>query len=294
MKEKKNFSIYLFYLIPVFLLITVFVYYPVIKGIVFAFQSYNLFNTSNIAFIRFDNFKEIFSDIAFPFLQILKNTLIWVFVSLVLQFLLGFILAFLLKKPFPGRGIYTSFVFYTWAVSGFAIGLIWSWIFNGQFGLMNDILMRLHLISAPIGFLSDPKYAMASVIVANVWYGIPYFGIMLLAALQSVPEELYEAAKVDGANAFTRLFSVTIPYIRPTIISTTLLRMMWIMNFPEIIYGMTSGGPANSTNILSTYMLNKIYLEFDYGQGAAIGVMIMTLLFTFAVIYIGITSRKEE
>lgn len=294
MKEKKNFSIYLFYLIPVFLLITVFVYYPVIKGIVFAFQSYNLFNTSNIAFIRFDNFKEIFSDIAFPFFQILKNTLIWVFVSLVLQFLLGFILAFLLKKPFPGRGIYTSFVFYTWAVSGFAIGLIWSWIFNGQFGLMNDILMRLHLISAPIGFLSDPKYAMASVIVANVWYGIPYFGIMLLAALQSVPEELYEAAKVDGANAFTRLFSVTIPYIRPTIISTTLLRMMWIMNFPEIIYGMTSGGPANSTNILSTYMLNKIYLEFDYGQGAAIGVMIMTLLFTFAVIYIGITSRKED
>lgn len=294
MKEKKNFSIYLFYLIPVFLLITVFVYYPVIKGIVFAFQSYNLFNTSTIAFIRFDNFKEIFSDIAFPFLQILKNTLIWVFVSLVLQFLLGFILAFLLKKPFPGRGIYTSFVFYTWAVSGFAIGLIWSWIFNGQFGLMNDILMRLHLISAPIGFLSDPKYAMASVIVANVWYGIPYFGIMLLAALQSVPEELYEAAKVDGANAFTRLFSVTIPYIRPTIISTTLLRMMWIMNFPEIIYGMTSGGPANSTNILSTYMLNKIYLEFDYGQGAAIGVMIMTLLFTFAVIYIGITSRKED
>ncbi len=117
---------------------------------------------------------------------------------------------------------------------------------------------------------------------------------MLLAALQSVPEELYEAAKVDGANAFTRLFSVTIPYIRPTIISTTLLRMMWIMNFPEIIYGMTSGGPANSTNILSTYMLNKIYLEFDYGQGAAIGVMIMTLLFTFAVIYIGITSRKED
>lgn len=294
MKEKKNFNIYLFYLIPVFLLITVFVYYPVIKGIVFAFQSYNLFNTSTIAFIRFDNFKEIFSDIAFPFFQILKNTLIWVFVSLVLQFLLGFILAFLLKKPFPGRGIYTSFVFYTWAVSGFAIGLIWSWIFNGQFGLMNDILMRLHLISAPIGFLSDPKYAMASVIVANVWYGIPYFGIMLLAALQSVPEELYEAAKVDGANAFTRLFSVTIPYIRPTIISTTLLRMMWIMNFPEIIYGMTSGGPANSTNILSTYMLNKIYLEFDYGQGAAIGVMIMTLLFTFAVIYIGITSRKED
>lgn len=294
MKERKGFDIYLLYLIPVFLLITVVVYYPVLKGLVFAFQDYNLFNTTNITFNGFDNFKHIIEDIAFPFGQILCNTFVWVFASLVLQFIFGFILAMLLKKPFPGRGIYTSFVFYTWAVSGFAIGLIWAWIFNGQFGLMNDILMRLHLIDKPIGFLSDPKYAMKSVIMANVWYGIPYFGIMLLAALQSVPEELYEAAKVDGANAFTRLFSVTIPYIRPTIISTTLLRMMWIMNFPEIIYGMTSGGPANSTNILSSYMLNKIYIEFDYGQGAAIGVMIMTLLFTFAVIYIGITSRKED
>ena len=294
MRDNKKLNIYLCYLIPVFLLISIFVYYPVIKGIFFAFQNYNLFNTSVRAFNGFDNFTHIIKDIAFPFLQILKNTFIWVFASLILQFVFGFILAMLLKKPFIGRGIYTSFVFYTWAVSGFAIGLIWSWIFNGQFGLMNDILMRLHLIDAPVGFLSDPKYAMMSVIIANVWYGIPYFGIMLLAALQSVPEELYEAAKVDGANAYVRLFHVTIPYIRPTIISTTLLRMMWIMNFPEIIYGMTSGGPANSTNILSTYMLNKIYTEFDYGQGAAIGVMIMTLLFTFAVFYLGLTSKKED
>lgn len=294
MHEKKRTNTLLYYLIPIFLLITVVVYYPVIKGIIFAFQDYNLFNTSNIRFVAFANFKHLLTDIAFPFGQILWNTVKWVFISLFFQFILGFALAMLLKKPFAGRGIYTSLVFYTWAVSGFAIGLLWAWIFNGQIGLLNDILMRLHIITAPIGWLSDPKYAMGSVIVANVWYGIPYFGIMLLAALQSVPEDLYEAAKVDGAGSVRRLFSVTIPYIRPTIISTTLLRMMWIMNFPEIIYGMTSGGPANRTNILSTHMLNKIYTEFDYGQGSAIGVMIMGLLSVFAVFYIGITSKKED
>ena len=184
-------------------------------------------------------------------------------------------------------------MFYTWAVSGFAIGLIWAWIFNGQFGLMNDILMRLHLIDKPIGFLSDPKYAMKSVIMANVWYGIPYFGIMLLAALQSVPNELYEASVLDGCGAVKQLFYVTIPYIKPTIISTILLRTMWIVNYPDIIYAMTNGGPVNSTNILATQMINEVFKQYDYGQGSAFGVIIMLILFIYSVIYLKLTRSSE-
>lgn len=281
------------YIAPTLLLITFIVYIPVLKGIIIAFQNYNMFNIIDIHFNGFQNYKDIINDRAFPFMEVLYNTFTWVFVSLALQFVLGFSLALLLRKPFKGRGVYTSLVFYTWAVSGFAIGLIWSWMFNGQFGLINDLLMRFHLIKTPIGFLSDPRYAMISVIIANVWYGIPFFGIMLLAALQSVPTELYEAAKMDGAGPWSQLFNVTIPFISATIISTTLLRMMWIMNFPEIIYGMTNGGPANSTNILATYMINKIYKEFNYGQGAALGVMIMVILLIFTTIYLSMTNKKE-
>jgi multiple sugar transport system permease protein len=220
--------------------------------------------------------------------------MVWIFASLILQFVLGFALALLLRKPFRGRGIYSGLVFYTWALSGFAIGLLWSWIFNGQFGLANDILMRLHLIDEPIGFLSNPRYAMISVIIVNVWYGIPFFGIMLLAALQSVPSELYEAATIDGAGSVTRLFKVTIPYVAPVIVSTTLLRMMWIMNFPEIIYGMTNGGPANATNILATQMLYKTYKEYDYGQASALGFIIMVVLFCYSLAYLSVTSRKAK
>jgi multiple sugar transport system permease protein len=281
------------YIAPTLILITLLVYIPVLKGIIIAFQNYNMFNIMDIHFNGFQNYKDIFNNRAFPFMEVLYNTFVWVFVSLTLQFVLGFSLALLLCKPFKGRGVYTSLVFYTWAVSGFAIGLIWSWMFNGQFGLINDLLMRFHLIKTPIGFLSDPRYAMISVIIANVWYGIPFFGIMLLAALQSVPAELYEAARMDGAGPWSQLFNVTIPFISATIISTTLLRMMWIMNFPEIIYGMTNGGPANSTNILATYMINKIYKEFNYGQGAALGVMIMVLLLIFTTIYLSMTNKKE-
>jgi len=290
---KKPQDILIKYLLPTLIVLTVLVYLPVCRSFVMAFQNYNLFNLKDKGWNNFANFRAVFTDQTYPFGQVLLNTFLWVFVSLALQFTLGFILALLLRKPFKGRGLYTSLVFYPWALSGFAIGLVWSWIFNGQFGLANDILMRLRLIQAPIGFLSDPHYALMSVIIANIWYGIPFFGIMILAALQSIPNELYESAKIDGANWFTQLFRITIPYIKPTLVSTTLLRVMWIMNFPEIIYGMTNGGPANATNILATEMLNKIMKEYNYGQASAIGLIIMMILFVYAFFYLKFTSRKE-
>ena len=135
---------------------------------------------------------------------------------------------------------------------------------------------------------------MYSVVISNVWYGIPYFGIMLLAALQSVPSELYEAATLDGCNGIQQFFHVTIPYIKPTIISTVLLRSMWIVNFPDLIYAMTNGGPVNSTHILGTMMINKVFKEFDYGVGSAYGVIIMVLLLCYAMIYLKITRASED
>ncbi len=282
-------------LMPAFLFLILFIFIPVVRGAVMAFQNYNMFDLTDIHFIGFKNFVDVITDKNINFFQILFNTIVWVVFSLAFQFVLGFILAMLLEKPFHGRGIYSGLVFYTWALSGFAIGLTWAWLFNGQAtGLINDILMKINLIDSPIGFLSNPKIAMVSVIVANVWYGIPFFGIMLLAALQSVPKELHEAAVIDGASAIKRLFKVTIPYIKPTIVSTLLLRTMWIVNMPDIIYAMTNGGPVNKTNILATQMINKVFKEYDYGQGSAIGLIIMLLLFVYSVFYLKLTSRKDD
>lgn len=293
MMRDRNKKTFWLMLIPTFLPIILLTYYPIIKGFVMAFQNYNLYNLTNIHFIGFENFKAIITDANFRFSQILYNTLIWVIVSLFFQFVLGFGLALLMRKPFKGRGLYSGLVFYPWALSGFAIGLVWAWMFNGQFGIVNDLLKKIGILQHNVGFLSDPHYALPSVIIVNIWYGIPFFAIMLLAALQSVPQELYEAAEIDGANSFVKLFKITIPYIKPTIISTTLLRAIWIMNFPDIIYGMTNGGPANATNILATQMINKIYNFYDYGQASAIGVIIMIILFTYAVLYLRFTSMKE-
>ncbi|MDR2403978.1 MAG: sugar ABC transporter permease [Spirochaetaceae bacterium] len=284
---------YIWMFLPAMVVLALFIYFPVVRGILTAFMRYSVLDLSKTRFNGLDNFVAIITNPNIKFLQILLNTLTWVVVSLVGQFLLGFALALLLRKPFKGRGIYTGFVFYTWALSGFAIGLVWSWLYNGQFGIINDLLMRLGIITIPLGFLSNPRLSMMSVIIANIWYGIPFFAIMLLAALQSVPRELYESADIDGAGKTRQLFQVTIPYIQPTITSTVLLRFMWIMNFPDIIYGMTGGGPANATNILATEMINKIQKSYDYGQGSAVGFIIITILFVFAFFYLRIFAQKE-
>lgn len=290
---KKN-RWYLLMIIPALAFIGYFVYFPLAKGGVMAFQNYNIYNLINADFVGLDNFKAIIFNKNIRFGKILFNTLKWTVLSLFFQFVLGFLLALLLRKPFRGRSVYCGFVFYPWALCGFAIGLIWTWLFNGQFGVINDLLMKAGIISANIGWLSNPKIAMYSVVIANVWYGVPYFGIMLLAALQSVPNELYEAATLDGCTEVQQLFHVTIPYIKPTIVSTVLLRSMWIVNFPDLIYAMTNGGPINSTHILGSLMVSKVYKEFDYGQGAAYGMIIMVILLVYAIIYLRLNKSAED
>lgn len=290
---KKN-RWYLLMILPALAFVGYFIYFPLVKGGLMAFQNYNVYNMMNPKFVGLENFKAILNNRTISFGKIMMNTLKWTILSLFFQFILGFFLALLLRKPFRGRSVYCGFVFYPWALCGFAIGLIWSWLFNGQFGVINDLLMKTGLIKANINWLSNPKIAMYSVVIANVWYGVPYFGIMLLAALQSVPGELYEAATLDGCSDLQQLFHVTIPYIKPTIISTVLLRSMWIVNFPELIYAMTNGGPINSTHILGSLMVNKVYKEFDYSMGAAYGIIIMAILLIYALIYLNLNKKAED
>ncbi|MBP3962023.1 MULTISPECIES: carbohydrate ABC transporter permease [Paenibacillus] len=278
-------------LLPALCLVLVFTYYPFLKGILMAFQDYKLFDLRNVHFVGLSNFKAAFKDP--KFLMAMKNSAYWVFCSLILQFILGLLLALAMKKQFRGRGIYQGFAFYSWALSGFLIGLIWKWMFNSQIGVVNDLLLKFGIIHERIGFLSDPKWAMVSVIVANVWYGVAFFAIMLLAALQSVPGELYEAADMDGATGMRKLLNVTLPYIMPTIIATTLLRAIWIFNDPTIIYGLTNGGPAGTTHILSSLMLDKILYGGDYGAASAIGIIMIIILLLYTIFFLTVTKAEK-
>jgi len=295
MKTKQKFAdsrnrFIFFMLLPALILPLIFTYYPMIKGSLMAFQSYNLMNVTNIKWIGLGNFQKLFADTPGNiFYTILKNTAIWVIVSLFFQFTIGFALALLLRKKFRGSSVYQGLIFFPWAVSGFLIGIMWRWMFNGTSGVINDILLRIGIIHSPIAWLASKDTALLSVIIANIWYGIPFFTIMITAALRGVPQELYEAAEVDGANAVGKFFNITIPSIKSVILLTILMRVIWIFNFPDLIYSMTQGGPGGSSHIITSFMMQKVQ-SLDYGLASALGLLVILFLTVFTIIYFSVTK----
>jgi multiple sugar transport system permease protein len=279
------------FLAPAAIFVAVFTYYPMLAGSQMAFRNWNLNDLTNTDWVGLANFRAMFSSP--DFWTALRNSVLWVVGSLVPQFVIGFAIALLLQRRFALRSIYQALIFFPWAVSGFLIGILFRWMFNGEFGVVNDLLERAHLIDTPIPWLANPSSAMVAIIIANVWYGVTFFTVMILAALQSVPTELYEAANLDGAGKARALFNVTIPYIRMTLALTVLVRVIWIFNFPDIIYGMTGGGPAGQTDIVTTYMI-KLTQQGDYGMASAVGLTVLFVLLLFAAFYLMATRQKKE
>ena len=275
LKTKKKIAPYL-YVMPVLILLLIMYGYPLIKSIIMSLQDYKLTSSGSAPFNDFANFKKMFSDT--DFLLLLKNSLIYVIISVVAQFVLGLILALCLKTKFRGRGIYQSIVFLPWAFSSFVVGLMFRWSFNGEYGVVNDILMKMGIIKENVAWLGTPGLSLAVVIIAMIWMGIPFFGIMILAALQSVPDDIYEAADIDGCGMFRKFFSLTLPYIKPTIIMTVLLRTIWIFNSFDLIVIITGGGPVNYSQTLPSYMYSKAFASYDFGLASAFGVLLIVIL----------------
>ncbi|MFK4791699.1 carbohydrate ABC transporter permease [Microbacterium sp. ZW T5_56] len=287
---KTALSLFLF-MVPAIVFVVWFTYLPMLQGAQMAFRDWNTWDLTSTPWVGLQNFLTVFQDPAFPIVA--GNTVMWVVGSIIPQLVIGFILALWLRKKFRFRGVYQALVFYPWAVSGFLIGLLFRWMFNAEFGVFNDLLMKAGIISQPVPWLADPSLAMTSVIVANIWYGVTFFAIMILAALQSVPDELLEAASLDGAGKARQLFSVIIPYISTTLLLTVLLRIIWIFNFPDIIYAMTGGGPANRTDIITTWMIKYTQLG-NYGLSSAIGLLVMAFLLVFCAFYLMAMGRVNK
>ena len=290
MEKKRKREPWLF-LLPVLVVLLLLFGYPLINSIVMAFQNYKLTAPNDIYFNGFENFKKLFGDP--DGLMILKNSIIYVVISVAGQFLLGLTLALALKKQFKGRGLYQSIVFLPWAFSGFVVGLIFRWSFNGEYGVVNNLLMKLGIIDNNIAWLGTPGYSLAVVIIAMIWMGIPFFAIMILAALQSIPADVYEAADVDGCGTVRQFFQITLPYIKPTLITTVLLRTIWIFNSLDLVVIITDGGPENSSQTLPAYMYSKAFGSYDFGFAAALGVMLMIILGLYALIFLKVTKYDK-
>ena len=290
LKTKKKIIPYL-YVLPILILLLVMFGYPLIKSVIMSLQDYKLTSSGPAEFNNFENFRKMFADT--DFLLLLKNSLVYVVVSVVAQFVLGLILALCLKDKFRGRGIYQSIVFLPWAFSAFVVGLMFRWSFNGEYGVVNDLLMKLGVIDENIAWLGTPGLSLAVVIIAMIWMGVPFFGIMILAALQSVPDDIYEAADIDGCGTIRKFFSLTLPFIKPTIIMTVLLRTIWIFNSFDLIVIITGGGPVNYSQTLPSYMYSKAFSSYDFGLASAFGVLLMVILGLYAVFFLKISNYDK-
>ena len=276
---------------PAWIVLIVFTLYPLVMGVSEAFQWHNLYMPWKTGFAGLAHFQRAFSDPLF-YLS-LKNTLLWVVASTVAQLILGFGAALLLNQKFRLRGLARAAALSPWAVSGVLTGLMWVYMFHGQVGIINDILVRLGIISRPIPWMSQLSTSLPTTIFANTWAGMTFFVIAMLSALQMIPDDLYEAAAIDGAGRLQSFWQITIPLIRSMLVLATVLQ--GIGNFKQVglIWIMTGGGPANRTMTLPVYIFNTAKTLVDYGYGAALGIIMTIILAIISLGYLKLVRFGE-
>lgn len=280
-------------LAPILLFVSLFLLWPMINVFVMSVQEYRLLKPDERHFIGFQNFVTVFTEDK-VFMKAIKNSVVWVAVSVAAQTILGFWLAYLLNQKFKGRGLYRALVLSPWAVAGVMVAIIWSLIYGETFGVLNDLLLKLGLIDQNISWFSDSTRAMTAVIIANVWRGIPFFTISYLSALAGISDDIYESARIDGARTMVTLFKITLPMIKDTIVITTLLRSIWTFNAVDLINTLTGGEPNNATMTMPLYIMQKFKLEYNYGYASALAAIASCIMMVVAFTYIKIGKLGKE
>lgn len=278
------------YIIPAFAVISFVLFYPILHSYIISFEHYVLYEKPTVGtpFIGLENYGKSLRDPVF--LLSLQNSVVFVGTSVFFQFIIGFAVALLLNMKLRCRAVFRTLVLVPYAIPGVVTAIMWAWMFHPTLGVINDILLKLGLIKDYLPWLASTDTALLSIIIANVWRGFPFFAIMLLAGLQTVPQELYEAAVIDGAGRWQKFRYVTIPMIKYAIFVSTALRIIWTFNYVDIIYVMTEGGPNNATQTLATWIWTNAYTLLDFGYASALAIIMLVTLIIATYVYIKIAK----
>ncbi|MCC5466326.1 carbohydrate ABC transporter permease [Pelosinus baikalensis] len=277
---------------PALVFIAGFLFYPLGNVFYYSLQNYNANTPFYNGFAGLDNFVRILTQDP-QFYASLWISFKWVVSQVSLQVFFGMSIALLLNQKFRFRTFFRAAAFTPWAISGVLTSVMWSLMYNEHMGVVNDLLLKVGFIEQRQAWVADLATVFPAVVVAELWRGIPFFAITLLSALQSIPEELYEAAKVDGAGRIKTFLYVTLPQLKNTLILTTLLRCVWEYNNVDLIFNLTGGGPAHHTTTLTMYVAELAIRENNFGYGSAITVISFAILLVFVVTYLKI-SRMER
>ena len=274
--------------IPLILLAVIFIIIPVIGTL-----SSSLFRDVTFLpskFIRLENYSRLFADK--HFWQSFEFTFLFVLASVTIELVLGMIFALVLNENLHGRGFFRTALLVPWAIPIAISSRLWQLIYNYDYGVLNYLILKLGISSTPVNWLGTPLGAFFSILIADVWKTTPFITIILLAGLSAIPNELYQQAKIDGANFLKRFYNVTLPILKPVIIVAVLFRTIDAVRIFDIVYVLTGGGPGGSTTPLSLYAY-RYYLTGDFGYGSAVSVFVFISVAVFAFLYIRIGKFEE-
>ncbi len=292
MSNRRAFFAY-YLILPSLVLIVLLNLYPLIEGIIVSMQNQNMMRANQTAFVGFKHYdRALFQSI--DFWGSLGRTVVWTAGSVAGAYLVGLSLALLLNMQIRGRGFFRALFLIPWVVPEVVTALLWKWCYSDEFGIINFLLARVGLLEKPIPWLSNPDIAMPAVIVVQVWKLYPVMTIVLLAALQNVPNELHEAASIDGAGVWQRLRYVTLPLIRSASVIITMLGAIWTFQNFDIVYLLTGGGPADATQILPTLVYEKAFWALEIGYASALGVLILICLMVMSVLYLLVYRSQAQ
>lgn len=272
------------FILPCALLILIILIFPVINGITKSFTNENLMKIQQDEFIGFQNYIRLFEDQTF--LHALGKSIIWTITILVVEMVVGLFFASILNKDIHGKKFFRLLVLIPWVIPNAIAGIIWKWFLNESYGMMNHLLKQSGLISNNLPWLSSSQLAELSLILVISWKSIPFVAITLLAGLQAIPTNLYEAAEVDGAGAYVKFRYITIPMIKKIMLITGILTSIWNFNQIEIIQVITRGGPGEATLTLPIYIYRLFMLTFQTGYASAAAVVMMLVLIVPTAIYV--------
>ena len=282
------------FVLPAFAYMLVFVGYPIISNIILSMQDVTVKNLAKGEknFVGFANYVTLFSDDVFW--KSMTNTLLFTVSCLIFQFIIGFALAVFFNKNFsfakPVRGL----LMMPWMIPMTVTALMFKFMFSTDIGIINYILEAAGIITEKIEWLTTADTAMMAVIITNIWIGIPFNTILIATGLTTIPNELYESASIDGAGGVQQFFKITVPLLRPTIESVLVLGFIYTFKVYDLIYVMTSGGPVNSTHLLSTYSYKLSFEMFKYSMGSAVANALLVILLIVGILYLKITMKGEE
>jgi multiple sugar transport system permease protein len=276
-------------LLPAAALIIGVIGYPVARALVLSLFDYNPLGGGK-TFVGFGNYAAILSDRVFR--KAMGNSAFWTFGCVFLQVVFGLLGAVLLNQNFKGRGLVRGLTLIPWATPSVLAAMMWMWILDGNYGVLNDLLKKAGLIAQPVPWISQTGTAMPSLMLIDLWQGIPYFAVMLLAALQTVPGDLLEAAKLDGAGPWKAFWKVVFPLIVPTLMITTILRIVWTASYMDLMMVVTQGGPAYSTLTIPMDAYYTAYSDLKFGEATAMAGVQAILLLIVVVIYLRLMSRQ--